>query len=185
MMSRKTLELQSEEAVLRTRNCCCSSSQRRPYAQLNLLEERSICFGICAQINSDLAPVNHKGEGGIVPGCGCHQQLVREIVQQLNARKDGRGKVAQMRQQKFMLEKLSKLGVQFPVLLSHFGVEYPPNEATLQRVFRGRAPLMRPLSEVAYMEQLPEFQPNHYDARPGYRYHCRPFLFVSGCWLLH
>eukprot|EP00913_Durusdinium_trenchii_P004639 g4306.t1 len=142
----KTLELQSEEVVLRTQNCCCSSSQRRPYAQLTLLEERSLCCGTCAQINSDLAPVNDKGEGGIVPGCGCSSQLVREIVHELNLRKDGRGKVAQMRQQKFMLEKISKMAIQFPVLLTRLGVQYPPDEATLRRIF-DHTPLMRPLAE--------------------------------------
>lgn len=77
-------------------------------------------WGICAGINSDLAPMNDKGEGGIVPGCGCSQELVHEIVRELNLRKDGRGKVAQMRQQRFMLEKLSKLAVQVPLLLTHF-----------------------------------------------------------------
>lgn len=42
---RKTLELQSEEVVLRTQNCCCSSSQRRPYAQLTLLEAGRVHSG--------------------------------------------------------------------------------------------------------------------------------------------
>ena len=96
-LARKMLDLQSEEVVLRTQNCCCNVTQRRPYAQLTLLEERSMCWGTCAAINSDLAPMNDKGEGGIVPGCGCDQELVQEVVRELNLRKDGRGKVAQMR----------------------------------------------------------------------------------------
>lgn len=61
---RKSLELQSEEVVLRTQNCCCNVTQRRPYAQLTLLEELTMFWGICAGINSDLAPMNDKGEGG-------------------------------------------------------------------------------------------------------------------------
>lgn len=122
-----------------------------------------MCCGTCAQINSDLAPVNDKGEGGIVPGCGCSSQLVREIVHELNLRKDGRGKVAQMRQQKFMLEKISKMAIQFPVLLTRLGVQYPPDEATLRRIF-DHTPLMRPLAEVAYVAQNPEFPAHQYDA---------------------
>lgn len=163
LITRKSLELQSEEVVLRTQNCCCNVTQRRPYAQLTLLEELTMFWGICAGINSDLAPMNDKGEGGIVPGCGCSQELVHEIVRELNLRKDGRGKVAQMRQQRFMLEKLSKLAVQVPLLLTHFGVAYPPDEATVRRIFGARAPPMRPLAEVGCMERMPEFQPSAYD----------------------
>ena len=163
--ARKTLDLEGEEAVLRTRNCCCSCTQRRPYAQLTLLEERSLCFGTCAAINSDLAPMNDKNEGGIVPGCGCSRSLVQEIVQELNLRKDGRGKIAQVRQQKFMLDKISKLALQVPMLLKHFGVTYPPEEATLQRVFAQATPVVRPLSEVAVTQQLHDFETNQYEAR--------------------
>ena len=163
-------------------------------------------------------------------------RLVHEIVRELNLRKDGRGKVAQMRQQRFMLEKLSKLAVQawdilgwpsklvkktrwsssahpkgywtknactmglqfpsifhtsvhsssilfiffhpanpmksvchaplhgqVPLLLTHFGVAYPPDEATVRRIFGARAPPMRPLAEVGCMERMPEFQPSAYE----------------------
>lgn len=163
LITRKSLELQSEEVVLRTHNCCCNLVQRRPYAQLTLLEERSMCWGTCAGINSDLAPMNEKSEGGIVPGCGCSQELVQEIVRELNLRKDGRGKTAQMRQQRFMLDKLSKLAVQFPLLLNHFGIRYPPDEQTMQRLFGTRRPPMRPLSEVAGSTPLPDFESHTYD----------------------
>ncbi|CAJ1439276.1 unnamed protein product [Effrenium voratum] len=163
LITRKTLEMQREEVVLKTSNCCCNFSQRRPYAQLTLLEQRSLCFGICQAINSDLQPMNEKGEGGIVPGCGCSKQLVDEIVYELNLRKDGRGKIAQMRQQKYMLDRISKLAVQLPLLLKKIGAQYPPSDATLQRLFGEHVPLMRSLAEVAKLEQLPEFGSNQYD----------------------
>ena len=163
-VARRTLELQSEEIVLKTRNCCVSSVQRRPYAQLNALEHRSVCFGLCNAINSDLAPMDDEGNGGIVPGCGCDAAYVQEIVREMNLRKEGRGKVAQMRQQKYMLERITQLAIKVPMLLKSLGVEYPPSDATLQRLFSGSAPEMRPLSEVISLEPLPEFGTNQYEA---------------------
>eukprot|EP00438_Fugacium_kawagutii_P034167 Skav226375 [mRNA] locus=scaffold290:275796:288662:- [translate_table: standard] len=117
--------------------------------------------------------LHDKAAGGIVPGCGCSQDLVQEIVRELNLRKDGRGKTAQRRQQDFMLQKLSKLSVQFPLLLKHFQVDYPPDQATLQRIFGAQAapPSFRPLAEVASVEQLPDFGRSSYDPRtnsPGH-----------------
>ena len=108
--------------------------------------------------------MNDKNEGGIVPGCGCSRSLVGEIVQELNLRKDGRGKIAQVRQQKFMLDKISKLAIQVPMLLKHFEVKYPPEEATIQRVFTRGTPVIRPLSDVAVTQQLPEFGSNQYES---------------------
>lgn len=160
----RTLELESEEVVLRTQNCCCTSAQRRPYAQLNVVEKREVCWGTCIGLNSDLAPMNEKGEGGIRPGCGCETEKVRQIVDDLNTRKDGRGKIAQMRQQRFMLEKVSKIAVQLPVLLKHYGVDYPPDGSTLTRIYgNSPPPQFKPLSEVAEIEQLPEFGLQEYD----------------------
>ena len=163
-MERKTLELQSEEIVLKTQNCCVSAVQRRPYAQLNVLEHRSTCFGLANGINSDLAPMDDDGNGGIVPGCGCDAVYVQEIVREMNLRKEGRGKVAQMRQQKCMLEKITQLSLKVPMLLKTLGVEYPPSDATLRRVFPEGAPEMRPLAKVIGMEPLPEFGSSEYEA---------------------
>jgi hypothetical protein len=52
---------------------------------------------------------------------------------------------------------------QVPLLLTHFGVAYPPDEATVRRIFGARAPPMRPLAEVGCMERMPEFQPSAYE----------------------
>jgi len=166
--TRKTLELQSEEIVLKTHNCCVNSVQRRPYAQLNLLEHRSICFGLCNAINSDLAPIIEDAEGksqggGIVPGCGCDAAYVEEIVREMNIRKEGRGKVAQMRQQRYMLERITELSIKLPMLLKTLGVEYPPSDATLRRIFADSPPEMRPLIDVVTMEQLRTFGTTNYD----------------------
>lgn len=164
IITRKTLLLEPEEAVLKTSNCCMSSTQRRPYAQLNVVEKRKACFGLANAINSDLAPIDAEGNGGIVPGCGCSESYMEEISNELNKRKDSRGKIAQMRQQRYMLDKVSKLAFQIPLLLKHHGVQYPPDETTLTHL-RGRNSsfAIRPLAEVAKIEHMPEFGSSTFD----------------------
>lgn len=157
LVTNKTLSMQEEEVILKTSNCCCTSRQKRPYAQLNLIEHRSTCCGLCHAINSDLDPVNEEGKGGIVPGCGCSEALVNELVAELNMRRDGRGQAAQMRQQQFMLRSIAKLTQQVPILLKTVGAEYPPSQETMRRIFRGQQPLWPPLSEVASLEHMPDF----------------------------
>lgn len=160
---KKELTLEREEAVLRVTTTCSSSTQRRPYAQLTMVEQRSACFGVCAGINSDLAPMDEEGHGGIVPGLACDSALVEEIIRELNLRKDGRGKIAQMRQQTFMLDTMSKIGVQVPMLLKHFAVQYPPEASTIQQIFGSAAPLFRPWKNAVAEREPEEFNPIAYD----------------------
>eukprot|EP00913_Durusdinium_trenchii_P009180 g8629.t1 len=105
---KKELTLEREEAVLRVTTTCSSSTQRRPYAQLTMVEQRSACFGVCAGINSD------------------------------------RGR-----------DTMSKIGVQVPMLLKHFAVQYPPEASTIQQIFGSAAPLFRPWKN-AVAEREPE-----------------------------
>lgn len=161
----KTLSMEEEEVVLKTRNCCLNQAQRRPYAQLNTVDLRTQCFNICYAISSDLAPVDVEGNGGIVPGCGCDELKVKEIIDELNVRKNGRGNIAQIRQQTFMLDKVNRLKLQIPVLLDAFKVAYPPDEATIQRIWGNAPPAeFRALRDVlGGSEALQEFDTKEYD----------------------
>ena len=73
----------------------------------------------------------------------------------LNLRKDGRGKIAQMRQQTYMLDSLSKMGMQLPMLLKHYKVKYPPDAATVEKLFSQRVPSFKPW-QTAVEERTPE-----------------------------
>jgi len=159
------LILEEEEAVLRTSNCCSTSAQRRPYAQLNSVELHTRWCNTCQAIGTDLVPVTPDGEGGLIPGCGCNKELTGEIITELNARKDGRGKIAQIKQQTFMLERINKLKVQLPVVLQHFGVAYPPDEATVARLFGNNPPAFRAFADVLGWkdQKLEEFGTRHFD----------------------
>ena len=80
-----TLTLEPEQAVIRFSNTCTSSTERKPYAQLGSVDEY-----ICCCIHS----IN-----GMIPGCCGTPSTVKEIAEELQARKVGRGNIAQLRNQ--------------------------------------------------------------------------------------
>ena len=91
-LSTTKLELGPDEAVLTKHDCCNHIVQKRPYAQLGSVDSHHEC-GICWSVGSDLTG----RDGRLMPGWGCNAPLVREIVEELQERKLGRGNVAQMR----------------------------------------------------------------------------------------
>ena len=150
--------MEREEVVLHTRTACCSSSQRRAYADIQKVEAGQQCFGLVAKVNSDLSPVQPCScmgvdfeIGGVEPGCCCNQEKVAEIIRELNLRRDARGKMAQIRQQQFLLDSLSKVSLQVCMLLKHYKVNYPPDAATVQKIF-GREVNFRALRSALHRE---------------------------------
>ena len=83
--STHTLTLEPEQAVTRRSNRCFNSVDRKPYAQLGSVDEK-----VCCCIHS----VN-----GLAPGCCGDPVLVKEIAEEMQARKVGRGNIAQLRNQ--------------------------------------------------------------------------------------
>jgi len=161
----KTLVMDEEEVSLRFNGCCLNNVQQRPYAQLNTVDVRTQCWGMCTTLSSDLAKVDVEGKGGISPGCGCATAQVQEIADQLNLRKNGRGNIAQIRQQTYMVDHVNKLKLQIPALLDHFGVAYPPDADTIKRIWGNKPPKeFRALRDVLGMEgHLEEFETREYD----------------------
>jgi len=126
-----TLLMTDQEVSLRTKNWCGASKQKRPYAQLGSVDEAQQCCGICSAFASDFAPVKENGEGGLVPGCGCEQAMVQEIVKELQMRKAKRGGIAQIRKLDYMLKKTAKIGTQVPIIADHFEVPIEKKQAPL------------------------------------------------------
>lgn len=95
----KKLFLDDQEAKLKVKSLLCSSTQRRPYAQLGSVDMISDACG-CYTISSGLTPfVQGQGEqrqGGMSPGFGCDERLCRDIVNDLQDRQRKRGGVAQV-----------------------------------------------------------------------------------------
>ena len=86
-----SLTLESEQAVERISNNCMSSIDRKPYAQLRAVDEEICCC--CHGVN------------GWFPGWCGDTRTVQEIAAELQARKVGRGNIAQIRNQENTMVK--------------------------------------------------------------------------------
>ena len=93
----KRLLLEPEEAVLVTKDCCNTATERRPYGELESVDKLTSC-GICATFNFGGTPIS--------PGCGCSEQLVDEIVTELKARMKARGDTGQIRRAEQQLREI-------------------------------------------------------------------------------
>ena len=109
---RTTLEMGMNEVTLKKKNPCYKSRQRRPYAQLTTVQLHKTCCKICVTMGSDLTPVaiDENGEvaggNGLTSGCGCDAEKMQEITDELKKRQIGRGAVAQVKQQDFLIAHL-------------------------------------------------------------------------------
>ena len=148
------------EVTLKKKNPCYKSRQRRPYAQLTTVELHKTFFKICVAMQSDLTPViideNGNPSGGLTSGFGCDAEKMQEITDELKKRQIGRGAVAQVKQQDFLISQTTAIMQKVPALLHAAGVSYPPEQAKMAEIFTGdfyslydgKFPEARPMSEV-------------------------------------
>jgi len=153
----RTLILQSEEVLYKRKNLCCSGTQKRPYAQLGSVELHDACCGLCVTISSNLEKVNEKGEGGIKPFFGVDRPYTEEICNELRARMEGRGDTAQRRQQTFLLEQVTKLTAELPLIMANRGIQWPPSGQVVSNVFPGEAPAFKTFEQLYNPEEEVKF----------------------------
>ncbi|CAJ1461703.1 unnamed protein product [Effrenium voratum] len=159
----KTLHLEwQEEVVAKTRNCCCTSNQRRPYAQLGSVELHDTCCGLCATRTGRNRGREKWGEGGIRPFFGTDRTYTEELCNELRARMEGRGDTAQRKQQTFLMEWVTKMTAQMPLILAKKGVQWPPSEATLSKLFTDKPPI-KTFAELYAPEIDPTFDTQSWD----------------------
>merc|ERR1712107_212848 len=137
--TRKTLVLTEEEAHLTVKNNCKNDIQRRPYAQLGAVDKVNTCI-CCWAVRSDLTSPTKDGPGGLSPGLGCDQTLVEELVHELKERMINRGNIGQIRHQENMGLQVTELGAKMDLLMDHLGIQYPPSEETLARLYPNGRP---------------------------------------------
>lgn len=159
----KTLHLQSEKVFYKQRNLCGSSTQKRPYAQLGSVELHDSCCGLCVGMSSNLEKVNEKGEGGIRPFFGIDRPYTEEICNELRARMEGRGDTAQRKQQTFLMEQITKLTAQLPLVMSKRGIAWPPSDSILSKLFPQGAPSVKTFKELYSPPQEPTFDTQSWD----------------------
>ena len=97
-----SLTLESEQAVEKVANNCMSSVDRKPYAQLRAVDEEICC---CC----------FHGVNGWLPGWCGDTPKVQEIAAELQARKVGRGNIAQIRNQENTMVKAVEADAWLPV----------------------------------------------------------------------
>lgn len=136
------LELNDEESLITRHGPCCRSIVREPYAQMGSVEKASVCC-VCASAQTDHAVIS--------PDCGCSSGVVNEIAHELQRRKVLRGNIAQIKQQENLMIELIKLGVKLDLICAKEGVQYPPSQDALNRVF-GAGTIMPPSSQQVMQE---------------------------------
>ena len=128
----KQLTLDTDEAVLKVDNNCMHSVQKRPYAQLGQVESENSCI-CCYGVKTDLT-ASAEGPGALTRGCGCDQEWVTEVVNELQARKVGRGNIAQIKAQEVLAQRVDHLHTKLDVILAHLNLEVPAPPAVGQEV---------------------------------------------------
>jgi len=159
----KTLHLQGEEVLYKTKNLCSTSTQKRPYAQLGSVELHDACCGLCVGMSSNLEKVNEKGEGGIKPFFGIDRPYTEEICNELRARMEGRGDTAQRKQQTFLMEQITKLTAQVPLILAKRGVQWPPSSSTVAELFPENPPPIKTYEQLYSPTEEPQFDTQAWD----------------------
>jgi len=131
-MGSQTLLLEAEEAVLTTTTCCDEQTKRLPYGELGNVEHNMVC-GCCHNFTTNLSQVTEDGPVPVSPGCGCQQELVEEIVNQLKARMRGRGDTGNIRRAEDAVALLTEIwkditnsAPSVEAALSKFQVARPP-----------------------------------------------------------
>jgi len=123
--TKKTLRLEAEEAVLNVRNNCVNRTSKRPYAQLGSVDsiQACCCWAVASNIEEGQGPDN------LSPGWGCEQEKVQELVRELQARKVGRGNIAQIKAQEVLAMRVDHLHAKMDAILAHLHVDPPPPPA--------------------------------------------------------
>ena len=128
----KQLILETEEAVLKVDNNCHHSVQKRPYAQLGQVESVNSCI-CCHGIQTDLTATK-EGDGTLSRGCGCDKAWAEEVSSELQARKVGRGNIAQIQAQEVLAQRVDHLHTKLDLILAHLHLEVPAPPAIGQAV---------------------------------------------------
>ncbi len=121
----KRLTLDNDEAILTTKNFCVNAVQKRPYAQLGAVDKENVCL-CCYQVKTDLDGAN--GEG-LSRGWGCDSEWVSEVTSELQARKVGRGNIAQLKAQEVLATRVDHLHAKLDIILEHLRLSPPPPPA--------------------------------------------------------
>lgn len=113
----------AEEVHIKSTTLCSEANKRFPYAELGSVDQVESC-GCCYAIGG-------QNTGQLVPGCGCQEDLVKEVVELLKERQRERGDTAQIKRaeqqalrMKQAMTKVENVDEKLNMILSHLSLEY-------------------------------------------------------------
>lgn len=65
-----------------------------------------------------------------MPGCGCDEQTVDEIVEELKARQRGRGDTAQIQRTEQINQRLNEMDLKLDIIMQHLNIPQQSLEMT-------------------------------------------------------
>merc|ERR1719450_1354797 len=74
------------------------------------------------------------------PGWGCDGKAVEELSEELQKRKVKRGNIAQIKQLEAMQSSTCELDCQADLILEREGIQYPPPQETITRLYGSQVP---------------------------------------------
>ena len=80
-----------------------------------------------------------------------------EICNELRARMEGRGNTAQRQQQTFLLDQMTKLTAELPLIMAKRGIQWPPPASTVAKIFPEKAPAFKTFAELYNPEEEVKF----------------------------
>lgn len=63
--------------------------------------------------------------GEISPGCGCEEDLIQQLVEELKARQTGRGDTAQIKRAEQTLTRLDEIETKLDAIMRHLKIPEP------------------------------------------------------------
>merc|ERR1719188_850588 len=144
-----TMELGEDDLYITTKNNIDDSNLKMPYTEMDSVDvEKSCCC--CWAVNEQS------------PGLGCSRALVEEIAAELQTRKEKRGNIAHLRQLKRMQTTSVALNLRGSLMAEKKGIQYPPSQEVMSKLFRGRVPEALRSPAPSHVEPDKEFQTKTY-----------------------
>lgn len=94
---------------------CFSCNQKEEYAHMGGVEQSSVCCDICHSVQTDLIT--------IFPKCGCDKELVSEIADELNKRREFRGQITLFKYNELFAKDMVRLMVKMDKIGEAKGID--------------------------------------------------------------
>lgn len=148
--TKTSVELKDDEMIYLQKNNIDDMRMRMPYAQMDSVDftRACCCFYVVNEMN---------------PGCGCDKAKVEDLSAELQSRKEKRAEIAQVKQLELMHSMLNELSVKSDVVLHTLGIQYPPRQDVMGRIFGSLIPRSIDKKDPPHIDPAVKFDQKTYD----------------------